>query len=99
MTQQQRKPYQVVVWRDGEGLSDDPTLRLHFDTQEEAMGALDSHQVSGLYRSGMLMEWNKQNGTGGWSHSFLELLAVYLRQNGGVVPHSARSVGVVSAVA
>lgn len=62
MTHTGLKPYQVVVWEGEERLSDEPALRLHFDTLEDALTALDTHHNSGRYRSGMLMEWNKQSG-------------------------------------
>lgn len=64
MTAVQLKSYQVVVWADGERLSDEPALRLHFETLEDALRALDTHRNSGRYRSGMLMQWDKQ--TGNW---------------------------------
>lgn len=56
------KPYQLVVWGDGKRPSDDPALRLHFDTLQDAMAALDTHRGTGAYRSGMLMQWDKQSG-------------------------------------
>lgn len=64
MTTTQPKPYQLVLWGDGKRPSDDPAVRQRFDTQEDAMAALKAHELSGRYRTGMLMQWDKQSG--GW---------------------------------
>lgn len=58
----QSTTYVVVVWSGGERLSDDPALRLQFDTLEDARLALDTHRDSRRYRSGMLMQWDRQSG-------------------------------------
>lgn len=56
------KPYQVVLWRAENRLSQDPALRMDFQTLDEAMAALGDHQASGFYRVGVLLEWRKQSG-------------------------------------
>lgn len=58
----QAKQFQVVVWRDEDRQSEEPALRLDFDTLEEAKTALMAHQAEGLYRAGVLMEWHNQSG-------------------------------------
>ncbi|MGN6490205.1 MAG: glycosyltransferase [Devosia sp.] len=62
LTHRHSKTYVVVAWRGGNLLSDEPALRMRFDTVEEALTALKAHHESRLYRSGMVMEWNKQSG-------------------------------------
>ena len=39
----QSKTYQVVVWGGDDRLSDEPALRLHFETLQDALAALDTH--------------------------------------------------------
>ena len=48
-----------MLWETEDRVSSSPSLKLEFDTIEEARSELRSHQRAGVYRTGILLEWTK----------------------------------------
>jgi hypothetical protein len=57
MIQNLPKRYQISLWAtiDRSG----PALSLEFDSQDEALAELERQRESGVYRSGLCLEWRK----------------------------------------
>ena len=63
MIHTQSKRYQLVLWTTEDRRGSEPALKMEFDFREDGQAALDAQRAAGFYRSGILMEWDRDYGT------------------------------------
>lgn len=63
MIETRKKRYQISLWVESRDDRSTPGLRLEFDSLDEAIAAFEQHRTTGIYKAGLMLDWNQKLNT------------------------------------